>query len=131
MPIDSIPDVISEMRKLSSELAETNLANVKAFNQTYLIITRAVYSKFGSSYFQDEDKMTTVDITFFRYYQTPLTKYQLGESVPPAWQSLFDFAQKNSSYQFVYMALGVNAHVNNDLPPTLLEVGASNAFKPV
>lgn len=129
MKLDSITDVIEQMEALDSELPQSDLSHVRAFNHTYLIITKGVAQNLGTGIFQHEDVMWNVDIKFFEYYSTPLKRYKKGEGVPPAWRILFDKARENTSFQFLYMALGVNAHVNNDLAQTLLAAKAPEEFK--
>lgn len=129
MKLNSISDVIQQMEALDGELAQSELSNVKAFNHTYLIITESVFQKLGTGLFQHEDVMQRVDVAFFEYYSTPLKKYKKDEKVPLSWKILFDLARDDTSFQFLYMALGVNAHVNNDLSQALLAAKTPEAFK--
>lgn len=125
----SVPEVIEHMEELQEKLSGTDLTNLRAFNKTYLIITQNVYRKIGTGYFAFDDSMTAVDINFACYYFRALKTYISGGKPPPAWKILFDQCKRNSHYQFIYMALGVNAHVNNDLAQSLLDVVKNEAYK--
>lgn len=118
----SIHQVRDHMYSLTEALRGTDLENLCAFNQTYWIITKNVAGQLGSGYFRDDAKMEELDIHFAGYYFNALKGYLGNRTVAPAWQTLFETCRENTTYQFIYMALGVNAHVNNDLPFTLRDL---------
>lgn len=118
----TIDDVMTQMRMLDEELVNTELQNLIAFNHTYLIITETVSSRFGHHYFSDDALMQQLDINFAQYYFNPLKDYVAGKTIPQAWQILFDACKNNNLYQAIYMGMGVNAHVNNDLGQSLFDV---------
>lgn len=120
--VDSVPAVMDCMQLIQDELVGTNLSNLQAFNQTYYIITKNVYSRIGTGYFQHDEIMSVVDIDFAKYYFDSLYAFVNNKTCPPSWEKLFHFCQKNNSYKIIYMALGVNAHVNNDLGISLANV---------
>lgn len=126
---ESIMDVIHEMEDLDKELLQTDLENLLAFNHTYLIITKAVASKLGQKYFNNDELMQTLDINFAGYYFLALKDYVEGKSTPPAWALLFDACKKNNLLQSIYMGMGVNAHVNNDLSQSLRDVIQDTSYK--
>lgn len=114
-----IRDVIAHMQQLSQALAHTELHNLRAFNTTYLIITQAVAQKFGQHFFANDRNMEKLDLIFAQYYFDALFAYTQGNTCAPAWRLLFDSCKRNNLHQWQYMGLGVNAHVNHDLPFTL------------
>lgn len=115
----TIQEVIAHMQQLNQSLQHSNLHNLRVFNTTYLLITQAVYTKFGQQYFDDDKRMAQFDILFAQYYFDALYNFANNQPCAPAWQLLFTQCQKNKLMQWQYLALGVNAHVNNDLPLTL------------
>lgn len=127
MKLHSVNDVIQQMEGLDNELTQSDLSHVRAFNHTYLVITKGVAAKLGTGLFEHEAVMKKVDVTFFEYYFSPLQKYKKGEQIPPAWKLLF--AQEKLLFQLIAMALGVNAHVNNDLAQVLLAANVPEEFK--
>ncbi len=123
----SVDEVIAAMLELSLELKDTRLSNLEAFNSTYLCITRAVFNLISTGYFQNDDMMQKFDITFARYYFDALHSFALHHITPPAWTVLFNCCENNNLYQYQYMALGVNAHINNDLAFALNDMPFNNS----
>lgn len=126
---DSVEDVIHHMEELQKELAGTDMQHLRAFNQTYLIITKNVFKKIGTTYFNDDQTMINVDRNFASYYCNALYMYTSGKTPPPAWRILFEQCRTTPHFQFIFMALGVNAHVNNDLALSLYDVIKNDKFK--
>lgn len=118
----NIKEVKHQLLLLDEELYGTTLHNLTAFNHTYFIITRNVYDKIGTGYFDDDIFMDTLDTTFGNYYFNALYNFVTKNDCSLAWKILFEKCTENSVFQFIYMALGVNAHVNNDLPQSLNDV---------
>jgi hypothetical protein len=117
------------MLVLEKELKNTEMQNLVAFNHTYLIITRNVAEKLGKNYFNNDELMEKFDIHFSRYYFDALYNYVHEEACPPSWKILFNLCKKDNLYQFMYMALGVNAHVNNDLGLTIFDIVKDDSYK--
>ena len=129
MVAKKIEDVFSILKTLDQKPLHTKLQNLTAFNHTYLIITKNVYAKLGKNYFQKDALMEKIDINFVNYYFHALNSYFNKKNCPPAWKILFDSCVEDNKFQFIYMALGVNAHVNNDLPQTLHDVMRGSRFQ--
>ncbi len=117
------------MEDLDKELLETDMESLIAFNHTYLIITKAVSSKLGQNYFHNDERMQALDINFAGYYFDALKNYIDGQLTPPAWEILFDACKKDHLMQSIYMGMGVNAHVNNDLSQSLRDVINDASYK--
>ena len=124
-----ITEVIDQLQIIDNELIDTKLQNLVAFNHTYLIITRNVYEKLEKSYFYNDALMEKIDVNFGNYYFRALDNYLNKNHCPKAWKILFDSCIEDNKFQFIYMALGVNAHVNNDLPQTLADVMQGSRFR--
>jgi hypothetical protein len=118
----NILDVIEHMRGIENEAKNTDLENIIPFTYTYRIITQNVAAHFKKKYFQDDALMEKFDITFAHYYFNALKKYVETGETTPAWQILFKNAHHNRFSRLKFMALGVNAHVNNDLAMALNDV---------
>lgn len=125
----TVVDVMKHQEALQKELTGTDMENLRAFNKTYFIITTNVFNQLGKRYFRDEDSMQKLDIVFAQYYFDALKRYVTHQNITPSWKILFDNCKQNTSYQFIYMALGVNAHVNNDLGYSLFAVITDEQFK--
>lgn len=124
-----IPDVMNHMLDLQEELSETNLHNLKYFNKTYYIITKNVYSKNNEKYFKYSKDLITLDIHFAKYYFDALKQYTRKKLPAPAWNVAFQCYESQRSIPLIYLALGVNAHVNNDLGLTIFDVIEQEDYK--
>jgi hypothetical protein len=71
------------------------------------------------NFFQYSKDLEKLDICFAKYYFDALKVYVDTNKTVPAWQTTFSFCEKDTSIPLIYMALGVNAHVNNDLGMSL------------
>jgi Family of unknown function (DUF5995) len=125
----SLVDVVAHMQAINQELEGTNLEKLRNFNTTYKIITEAVYSKMQENYFDDSARMEKFDIAFAKYYFKSLKGFTNKTTIPAAWQQCFEYCSRRNSAALFCMALGVNAHVNNDLPQTVFDVGYGSSYK--
>lgn len=126
---NNMSQIVKTLEKLDDEVSGTNFANLRAFNHTYLIITRNVMRKLGTGFFSNDVTMQKLDINFAQYYFDALHNYVRVAKVPPLWQKLFNGVTQNKHFQFIYMAMGVDAHVNNDLALSLFAIKPNAAFK--
>lgn len=124
-----IPAVMNHMRIVQEELESSQLHNLGFFNKTYYIITKNVYTKISSAYFQYPLELRQLDINFAKYYFDALKQFADTQTTTPAWQTAFISCKKNNSIPLIYMALGVNAHVNNDLGMSLYDTINRNDYK--
>lgn len=113
--LKTIDDVAESLEYLGRQLEPSALKKLAIFNNAYLIITRNVAAKAREGYFENPDALTAIDIHFVGMYYDALRQYLGGGKCVPAWQVLFDSCKKGNSKRLCYLALGVNAHVINDL----------------
>jgi hypothetical protein len=125
----TVPAVMDHMQVLQQELQSTKLANLLYFNLTYYIITKNVYAKIGKNIFDNDLRMLHVDVVFAQYYFDALKDYTENKNTTPAWEIAFDFYKKDTSIPLIYLALGVNAHVNNDLGLSVFDVVKHEDYK--
>jgi uncharacterized protein DUF5995 len=95
------------------------------FALTYLRTTqefaRTINDQPGT--FSDLPWITHEDAVFAQLYFNAYDNYQAGRSVPLAWKIAFD-ADRNPNIEGMGdLLLGMNAHINRDLPYTLAHVG--------
>lgn len=120
----SIDDVMLALESLGHNLAATDLARLRNFNQAYLIITRNVRQQLKKGAFDDPEFLSRFDARFGYYYFNALQTYLQGKTAPHAWQSAFETVRNRHASPLICMALGINAHVNNDIPQVLIDTGA-------
>ena len=97
------------------------------FALTYLRTTEAfreyLSDRLGSPYFNDEAAIIQLDRVFADLYFTAFD----GDAVPPAWQIAFDAARDGRTDGIQDLFLGMNAHIQRDLPVALDAVGLVQA----
>lgn len=119
---------MGRLTKLDQKLPQTKLANLKVFNHTYLIITRNIHQEIQQSAFKQADKMLELDLNFANYYFQAFESYQNNQPISEAWKIAFNFCENKKSYRLIYLILGANAHINNDLPFSLKQVVENEYF---
>jgi hypothetical protein len=88
------------------------------FATTYLELTKVIRStlKEDRDYFQDRRALIFEDVIFADVYFRTLRRYERGKTIDGAWKVAMDVAM-HGDYQGVGdMLLGINAHVQNDMP---------------
>ncbi|MDX6606878.1 MAG: hypothetical protein QOD14_1418 [Solirubrobacterales bacterium] len=73
--------------------------------------------------FSDLPWITHEDAVFAQLYFNSYDNYQAGRSVPLAWKIAFDAARNPNIEGMGDLLLGMNAHINRDLPYALAHVG--------
>jgi uncharacterized protein DUF5995 len=95
------------------------------FHGTYLRTTRAVASEIERGGFRDGAWLERWDIAFAELYLDALA----GDSIPAPWRITFDTARDRPDLPPLrHVLLGMNAHINYDLPQALLAVITPEEF---
>jgi len=116
------------LKKFGSILKENaqNCTHASVFAMTYTRITQTYgYVRDIPGYFQDVPYINHMDAVFAKYYFDAYDAYRAGNraAVPPAWQTAFDSARDRRVTGTGDLLLGINAHVNRDLPFVLASMG--------
>jgi hypothetical protein len=96
------------------------------FALSYTRMTQSYgWSREVPGYYQDVPFANHQGAVFARYYTDAYTNWQRGnrDQVPPAWLIAFDAAENKRVTGFGDLLLGMNAHINRDLPFVLAGVG--------
>jgi Family of unknown function (DUF5995) len=97
------------------------------FATTYLTLTKQLFSDVKSGLvddtFIDPDYLFTEDALFANIYLRTAKAYDRSEEVAEAWQIAFDTAARDDTGAVQDMLLGINAHVQNDMPFMLAALG--------
>lgn len=108
--------------RMESDLAELVDAR-RFFHATYLRTTRAVAEEIGRGGFLDEEWVERWDVAFARLYLDALDADRRGDAVSGPWRVAFDATRQQPDAQPLrHVLLGMNAHINYDLPQALLAV---------
>jgi hypothetical protein len=114
--------VIQEMERRYRKLAKDCDHNA-IFSLLYLRTTEKFRDTLDSISYSDPSSILRQDAIFADYYFRAYDAYHKGEGgVPAAWQMAFDAAAQRNVISGGDGLLGVNAHVNRDLPFVLFEI---------
>ncbi len=118
------PAVINEMYSRWQPL-DASCDHRAVFALTYLRTTeefaRTIHDAPGT--FSDLPWIRHEDAVFAQLYFNAYDDYAAGRSVPLAWKIAFDNARNPNMEGMGDLLLGMNAHINRDLPYTLAHVG--------
>jgi hypothetical protein len=95
------------------------------FHETYLRTTRAVGAELSRGGFDDPGWVERWDVDFARFYLDSLEASTHGGQVPGPWAAAFGAA---AVPPLRHVLLGMNAHINYDLPQALLAVISDDEF---
>src|SRR5215468_7078259 len=124
-----IDDVIERMAVLAEELRRDGDSRL-AFHATYLRTTRAVAEALRAGAFGDTDWVDRWDVAFAQLYLDALDADRRGDPVPEPWAVAFGTAAAQPRLPAVrHVLLGMNAHINYDLPQALLAVISDAEFE--
>ncbi len=124
-----IDDVIERMTALAEELRRDGDARL-AFHATYLRTTQAVAEALRAGAFEDAGWVDRWDVAFARLYLDALDAGRRGDPVPEPWAVAFGAAAAQPDLPAVrHVLLGMNAHINYDLPQALLAVISDAEFE--
>jgi hypothetical protein len=125
---DAVDEVIARMTADLADLTAAGDAR-RHFHATYLRTTRAVADEIARGGFADADWMRRWDVVFAEFYLDALDADRAGRAVPAPWRVAFDAARDRAELPPLrHVLLGMNAHINVDLPQALLAVITSTEF---
>jgi hypothetical protein len=91
------------------------------FATLYIVVSAQMKAQVAARAFADSEWVHRYAVAFANLYRQALGRYEDGLStdVPKAWRLCFDAARGGATLVLQDMLLGINAHVNNDLPVAL------------
>jgi uncharacterized protein DUF5995 len=113
-----LPGVLDEMQARLDELPIDS--SLRHFLATYRRTTVAVGEAIDDDAFEDPEWVDRWDAMFAQLYLDALDAHLRGEPVPRPWRLAFEAPPELPALRHVL--LGINAHVNFDLPQSLLGV---------
>ena len=119
-----IVDVIAEMEDRLEPLAAA-CSHDAIFALAYLRVTQNVKAAADNGYFADRGWLTQVDAVFADMYFDTMDAWRAGNagSVPHAWRIALRASQDRTMSGLGDFMLNMNAHINNDFPYVLEQVG--------
>ena len=124
----SMDALIERMEALLGPLQEAGDAR-RFFHATYLRTTRAVRDALRTGLFSDPEWVERWDVAFADLYLDALAAGTGGGAVSRPWAVAFRAARDQPSAPALrHVLLGMNAHINYDLPQALLAVISPGEF---
>lgn len=119
--VESIDDLLAVM---TTHLERFDAANDHraAFLRVYRRMTATAGERLTAPFFLDPAWVERVAIRFAWYYFDALDRFERGDSPPPAWEHAFNVAVHKQGFLLQDILLGMNAHINNDLPLVAAEM---------
>ena len=121
----SIDGVLARMQDRIDALPP-DLAQRRFFMQTYRRTTLAVQQRLAEAGFEDPDWVEEWDVVFANLFLDAHDADRVGGAVPRPWRLAFGASSDLPPLRA--LLLGMNAHVNYDLPQSLLGVITDEEF---
>jgi uncharacterized protein DUF5995 len=118
--------VVEQLRRRLDALPESRWT-WRPFLATYLRTTVAVGRAVADGRFEDPEWVDRWDVAFAGLYLDAFDAALAGDAVPGAWRPSFEAPREVRPVRRVL--LGINAHINYDLPQALLAVIGDGDFE--
>jgi hypothetical protein len=123
--VQCVDKVVRQMTRRFDSLA-SSCDHDAVFSVTYLRVTEEYRRTVeGPTFFEDTPFVNHEDVVFANYYFAAYDAWAAGRTaeVPPAWRVAFDAARDRAVSANGNLLLGINAHVQRDLPFVLYSIG--------
>jgi Family of unknown function (DUF5995) len=128
VPNCETPDVScidTEIRRMTELRDRLGCDHRAVFATTYLELTKEIrrFVESDPGALEDLNYLYTEDALFANFYFDTITAWENGGRVPPAWRIAFEQAERGEITGAQEMLLGINAHVQNDMPFVIAALG--------
>jgi hypothetical protein len=124
--VSKIDEVVEQLQQRIDALPHDQIHR-RTFITTYQRTTQAVGDAVRAAFFEDPDWVVRWDITFAELFIVAHDADQTGGHVPRPWRLAFQADPKLPT--IVHLLLGMNAHINYDLPPATLSAITDHDFE--
>jgi hypothetical protein len=97
------------------------------FATAYAHLSRRLARRLNGAGFAEPSWVTELATTFAGYYFRAVDGFDSGTLEPGAWQSVFEASRGGRTSVLEDLVLGLTAHIVNDLPRALCDVGLRHA----
>ena len=125
-PTSTIGDAVDQLQQRIDALPPDQVHR-RTFITTYQRTTQAVAEAVDAAFFEDPDWVVRWDVAFADLFIVAHDADQMGGHVPRPWRLAFQADPKLPT--IVHLLLGMNAHINYDLPPATLSVITDQDFE--
>ncbi len=120
----------TQMQRLRAARDRYGCDHRAVFATTYLVLTKQLFADVKSGLVKDRylspKYLYTEDAVFDNVYQRTLKAWEDGREVADAWRIAFETAGRDDTGAVQDMLLGINAHVQNDMPYVLASLGLTD-----
>ncbi|CAN5132935.1 hypothetical protein BH24ACT23_BH24ACT23_11220 [soil metagenome] len=117
----------AQMRRLRNTRNRLGCDHRAVFATTYLRLTKQLFADVKSGLVErdyiDPEYLYTEDALFATVYLRTVRAYKQDREVADAWRIAFETAERDDTGAVQDMLLGINAHVQNDMPFVLANLG--------
>jgi hypothetical protein len=110
----TIEEVLKKLEEIIN-WAKENQSSVGYFACTYRIMTAQVLKGIQQKKFEDNPRMTLLDIAFATRYLEAWDSYSKGKRCSNSWYIAFEATKDKNLLILQHIFLGMNAHINLDL----------------
>jgi Family of unknown function (DUF5995) len=115
--------VTRTIRRMRREQERLGCDHRAVFTTTYLTLSKVLRRAIRDGLFEDRRYLSYQVTHFANYYFRTLRMNERGEPVPEAWRIAMDTAASGGANATQDMLLGINAHVQRDMPYVVAELG--------
>lgn len=128
--VETIHETIDRFSELKN-IFYKNRDHRLIFTEVYLNITKQIDLDLSNHRYQDSKWVEVIVVEFGNKYLKALRNFENGEfsKVPAPWLAAFKINETKSYKVSAQLLLGMNAHINNDLPYSL-NTTFNNGFAP-
>jgi Family of unknown function (DUF5995) len=121
----SVGCIDTEIQRMTDLRDRLGCDHRAVFATTYLELTKEIrrFVDTDAAKFQDLNYLYTEDALFADFYFDTVKAWERGAEVPPAWRIAFEQAEHGQITGAQEMLLGINAHVQNDMPFVIAALG--------
>lgn len=120
-------ELVERMAEVGERLVADNDER-QHFHGAYVRSTRSVLAEAEEGGFTDGDWAQRWGLAFAQLYMDAFDAFERGEPAPGPWQVAFESSRDPDITPFHHALLGINAHINFDLPQALLAVISDYEF---
>ncbi len=125
-PAPTISQVVDQLQERIDALPLEQVHR-RTFVTTYQRTTQAVSDAVDAAFFEDPDWVVRWDVAFAELFIVAHDADRMGGEVPRPWRLAFQADPALPTV--VHLLLGMNAHINYDLPPATLSVINDHDFE--
>jgi hypothetical protein len=123
MQAQNIDEVIEILDRIIAKFREQG-SRLAFFPALYRAVTLRVRTGIADGRFADPIRMDRLDTMFANRYFRALEQWEIREGTPRAWWAAFEVHGQSGIMILQHLLLGMNAHINFDLPIAALEAAA-------